>query len=495
MRRFLLCKTLIPFVLFTIFIGVAFFLPVDKLLLLFPDDSYFYLKTANHIAHGLGSTFDGINLTNGYHPLYMYLLSGLSALWPLTGYTGLRVVLVIDGLLFLFFLYWLNRFLVKSGLDLFSRFFVLMSCTILLGFYDFGNESRLLLPLSWLLVFFALTDEQMDAWQQWTIGVLAALVFLTRLDAILWAGFTFLYLLKKNNSVLSIRCLAPLILPVTLAGLGFTLYNYLVFSSPTTVSSYQKFGWPGVFVTKWLLTAIPALQARFYFSLFTALGYLWWHRRQKFAPRSFYNLLKYLAWYVCFYLIVLVCWARGEVRFWYFCLPVSFSFVTWGVWLHHLSFTHKRTLQICILSCLLVFGGYTVHKKLTWNAPVDAWKTAEWIKQKTADSVRIFQVDGSGLTGYFSERTVINGDGLINSWEYQRLLQQGDLYSYLEKMRVTHLVWNKYQDGADLRITIPLKDTPGIELSFITLPTILARFGRIIVVPFDPANISIKYPN
>jgi hypothetical protein len=47
-----------------------------------PDDTFYYLKIARNIAGGLGSTFDGENPTNGYHPLWMALLV------PLAGLTG-----------------------------------------------------------------------------------------------------------------------------------------------------------------------------------------------------------------------------------------------------------------------------------------------------------------------------------------------------------------------------------------------------------------------
>ncbi len=39
----------------------------------FADDSYFYLMVAWHTAHGMGSTFNGLMPTNGYHPLWMLL--------------------------------------------------------------------------------------------------------------------------------------------------------------------------------------------------------------------------------------------------------------------------------------------------------------------------------------------------------------------------------------------------------------------------------------
>jgi hypothetical protein len=35
------------------------------------DDAYYYFKVAQNISEGKGSTFDGINPTNGYHPLWI----------------------------------------------------------------------------------------------------------------------------------------------------------------------------------------------------------------------------------------------------------------------------------------------------------------------------------------------------------------------------------------------------------------------------------------
>ena len=37
------------------------------------DDAYYYFKVAQNISEGQGSTFDGINPTNGYHPLWMLI--------------------------------------------------------------------------------------------------------------------------------------------------------------------------------------------------------------------------------------------------------------------------------------------------------------------------------------------------------------------------------------------------------------------------------------
>jgi hypothetical protein len=41
------------------------------------DDTYYYFKTALNIGRGLGSSFDGINPTDGYHPLWLAVLAAL----------------------------------------------------------------------------------------------------------------------------------------------------------------------------------------------------------------------------------------------------------------------------------------------------------------------------------------------------------------------------------------------------------------------------------
>ena len=53
----------------------ACFGPEQSLAFLFYDDAYYYLGVARSLAAGAGSTFDGINSTNGYHPLWMWMLA------------------------------------------------------------------------------------------------------------------------------------------------------------------------------------------------------------------------------------------------------------------------------------------------------------------------------------------------------------------------------------------------------------------------------------
>ncbi len=46
------------------------------------DDAFYYLQIARHLAAGQGTTFDGINPTNGYHPGWMLLMTVCARLVP-----------------------------------------------------------------------------------------------------------------------------------------------------------------------------------------------------------------------------------------------------------------------------------------------------------------------------------------------------------------------------------------------------------------------------
>ncbi|MBI3162615.1 MAG: hypothetical protein HYZ23_08900, partial [Chloroflexi bacterium] len=59
------------------------------------DDAYYYFKVAQNITEGHGSTFDGINPTNGYHPLWMIVCIPIFFLARYDLILPLRVMLMV----------------------------------------------------------------------------------------------------------------------------------------------------------------------------------------------------------------------------------------------------------------------------------------------------------------------------------------------------------------------------------------------------------------
>src|SRR3990170_5245674 len=61
------------------------------------DDAYYYFKVAQNISEGQGSSFDGINPTNGYHPLWLLICIPIFALARFDLILPLRVLMLVSG--------------------------------------------------------------------------------------------------------------------------------------------------------------------------------------------------------------------------------------------------------------------------------------------------------------------------------------------------------------------------------------------------------------
>ncbi|MDO9122169.1 MAG: hypothetical protein Q7U31_10310, partial [Anaerolineaceae bacterium] len=63
------------------------------------DDAFYYYKVAQNVLAGHGFTFDQINLTNGFHPLWMVVCLGVFWLSHFNLLLPLRVLVIVSGLL------------------------------------------------------------------------------------------------------------------------------------------------------------------------------------------------------------------------------------------------------------------------------------------------------------------------------------------------------------------------------------------------------------
>lgn len=148
------------------------------------DDLYYYLVVARNLAHGLGSTFDGVTPTNGYHPLYMLLLWAASKrstsllfsfqfLWLLDVVAAMGTFLAVRSV---FARAFANRWLTNG-----FAFVVLW-----MSFYRFYHqmEVTLVLPLGFVLLLLLDCAPAMMTARRWAaVGLIASLVILSRLDA------------------------------------------------------------------------------------------------------------------------------------------------------------------------------------------------------------------------------------------------------------------------------------------------------------------------
>src|SRR5512134_2034494 len=160
------------------------------------DDAYYYFKVAQNISEGHGSTFDGVNVTNGYHPLWMLICVPIFALARFDLILPLRILLLVmsglsvaTGIL----LYRLIGRIFTPAIGAMAALFWVFSRDVLNILYQNGLESGIAALLIVLLLYklyeFELSwrKHEVSRGQIITLAGIAVLVMFSRLDLVFLA--------------------------------------------------------------------------------------------------------------------------------------------------------------------------------------------------------------------------------------------------------------------------------------------------------------------
>ena len=152
---------------------------------LFEDDFFYYALVAKHIVLTHRSTFDGVHLTNGYHPLWMVVVSACYAIFPrMAFFVAIQGVALVAIIVFYFgVLRCVRAFAVPERLE---RLLALVLSLHALLLFRYGMEVTLALPFGvWTLAYVLAPEFRWSSRQTFTYGLLASLTTLSRLDSIL----------------------------------------------------------------------------------------------------------------------------------------------------------------------------------------------------------------------------------------------------------------------------------------------------------------------
>lgn len=167
------------------------------------DDAFYYYKVAQNVLTGHGFTFDQINLSNGFHPLWMVVCLGVFWLSWYNLLLPLRVLAVVSGLF--------NAASAVLMFQLLKRvvrpvFAVLGALLWALGPSIFGTTTvhgmetavsvffiLLLLNLGWNYLEKKSIGDEKPVQLLW-IGLVGALTMLARLDNVFLVGFVGIFL-------------------------------------------------------------------------------------------------------------------------------------------------------------------------------------------------------------------------------------------------------------------------------------------------------------
>ena len=202
------------------------------------DDAYYYFKVAQNISEGHGSTFDGIHLTNGYHPLWMVICVPIFALARYDLILPLRVLVLVTGVLqaaTAILLYRLLKSVISTAMAMVAAAYWVFDTFILVFLYKTGVESCI--ALFFIVLLLLLVSRFERTWRQnnpsvrelATLGIVSSLVVFSRLDLIFFALIMGVWIVLRQSPLrylLPLDVLAIFVATLTafLARLGFAVY-------------------------------------------------------------------------------------------------------------------------------------------------------------------------------------------------------------------------------------------------------------------------------
>ncbi|TNE59193.1 MAG: hypothetical protein EP344_09075 [Bacteroidetes bacterium] len=202
------------------------------------DDLFYYTQIAGYLAQGHGFTFDGINPTNGFQPLFLFLLAPFGK-WLLNDpATSVYLMLDLVTVLTLLAAWQLYYLVQEAGLSATTGFFasgILVLHPKILSVTFNGTEGALslLTIVLALRAFFWMKDQKHG---RWAALIFSALV-LTRMDfSVLLFGLFVFAMLQKQGFV---RWVKVLVLPA-LAFAGWLYLNYHYFGNIMPASGQAK---------------------------------------------------------------------------------------------------------------------------------------------------------------------------------------------------------------------------------------------------------------
>jgi hypothetical protein len=384
------------------------------------------------------ATFDGVNVTNGYHPLWLWIetvvmtLGGarLSATGQVVAITALEYTFLGGGVLAVAVTAVRERRASVAAALLLGTALLLYPPH--LRIFAAGMESTLVLPLGAAFLY--------DLWEgrtRWA-GVFAALLVLARLDTMVYVVVPAVALSCRRP-----RDVAWALGPATVALGLYVLANLLAFGHPTPISGMSKssFPWPHLQLEQ--LTSVPrSTRSLRSLNQLTALvplvlGPLLVRGHGTLGPRGA-TIVRWLAILGGVQLVSFVLFQRWAkpIEQWYLAPIVgSGAAILAAVVVDR--FGARWALRLATGFALLI--AVLVGAGLGERAP-EPQKQAVVDFLETTPPDTVFASTDSGILAFGSGRRVLNLDGLVNSFAYQEAIRAGHLGRWLREQGAAYLI-------------------------------------------------------
>jgi hypothetical protein len=436
------------------------FLPVKTLIqYVIPDDSYYYFQIATNIGRGLGPTLDGVNLTNGFHPLWAYLITPVFWLKGVDPDLPIRIVVILSGLLDVLTAYVIYRVGLllsdsRGGALLGAACYAAAPAIIARSVC--GLEVALGLTLIALVTWQLARILEQDRWQLGDVallGALCALMNLARSDTIYYTlavGIIAFYYLYRRRKL---RLFAPFVITALVLAAPWLIWNLAEFGTPVQVSAvavpYVESP-PGASRPIWdVVSRFSAIIRDFsgftHFSSFAGLtlvpvGLAWGLIAA--GPRERRGRLLVILALTCaaFVDFVVHTTVRQVTRDWYFSeFAIAASLAVGTAAALYPAPSRKKLIFILTFLAWLVAGlPFAVKRVVSPSYPwqTEMYRGAAWVNARPAIKVAAFN---AGIISYYADNRITNVDGTVNNAAFDAIKNR-ELYKYVIERKIDYIV-------------------------------------------------------
>lgn len=418
---------------------------VGVLVRFFPDDAFYYLQVAYNLSHSGIVSFDGVNITTGFHPLQLLLAS--SVLFFLNK----------NAALVFFFLF--NAFALSVSFSLIfkalsvNRKTVLLSALLTLPIFNLylytssGLESALLLIAISVLYFQLIkiiSFENITIYSASALGATFGIVVLCRLDMVIPVSLLVAYLSYQ----LIKRChykefvVAATVFFLTLVPYFLWIYNVQgTFFPISAIAKYDRERWRLDLVLK-ALTGGSLSGLIFIFSpILVAMYVVFVGIRNRLNSK--YQLMAVSAMSSLAYIGYILFVSHEPFR-WYlnFCFFISVILLVWIFDINKklldrlpLKFSYSLPIICFVLNIGVMYYWSGLETTSYWLLKMT--RSIDAIVPSTAS----IATNDAGVVGYFSHSKVHNLDGLVNSYDnWNQFLKQRDYVGYAQKYGIDYIL-------------------------------------------------------
>lgn len=422
----------------------------------FIDDAFYYLLIARNFAGSGVPTFDGINPTNGFHPLWMLMLAGMykaigaaaGLVTQIVAVKSLELATLAGGLAMCVVAFNRLRHATPLAWGFPGAAVILLAPRLYV--FEQGMESTLAAGLLLAALYGAI--DRRPAWLMASLPLL----FLARLDSLVFViGPLALWWVLQEGPAW--RAHARTFAPVALVAAAFIGMNVALTGEANTISGQIKSSFPAI-TPHWsylieplllgphlgwrMLYAYPNTLVATTGLALVAIACAWRWREAWARPVAWVLLMAAL---LIANVLLFQRWDKGvDAR--YLSLPyllMGFAAVATLAGLLRRRESAVWVLGLLLAACALVWvERYREERTMR----MDLAKANE-VKASTRPGERFAGTD-VGAFSFWLERPFVNLDGLVNNRELQEAIRDRRLADYLEKQDVRYLLaafWDREQ--------------------------------------------------